>query len=320
MLKDHPFTGVGLDRYGSYFKEYRESTYSLKYGFDITSTNAHNVPIQIFATAGLIAGIAYLILVAFIFWRGIHAIRISIGNDKIIATGIFASWLSYQAQSIISIDNIGISVWGWLLGGAVIGISVSKLDEEGKSTPTKARKGKNQINLRQALISGSFALLAIIFSVSLLRTESEMFKQRMVFNPQVAENRSPLHEAALRTLRLPLLDPNYSYQTASNLIATGFTDEGLGELKKLNETDPRNLEALNYLAAFNEYNSNYALSIQYRKQIAKLDPWNSKNLLQLGRSYKVTGDLVGMESALKAILSFDQISPEANNAKIELSS
>jgi hypothetical protein len=320
MLKDHPFTGVGLDRYGAFFKEYRESTYSLKYGFDITSTNAHNVPIQVFATAGLIAGIAYLILIAFIFWRGIHAIRSSTGNEKIIATGIFASWLSYQAQSIISIDNIGISVWGWLLGGAVIGVSVSKSDQENRNTPTKVKGSKNQINLQQALISGSFALLALVFSVSLLRTESEMFKQRMVFNPQVTENRSPLYEAALKTLKLPLLDPNYSYQTASNLIATGFTDEGLAELQRLNKADPRNLEALNYLAVFNEYNSNFALSIKYRNEIAKLDPWNSKNLLQLGRSYKVTGDIEGMKSALNAILSFDQISPEANNAKIELSS
>ena len=320
MLKDHPFTGVGLDRYGSYFKQYRESTYPLKYGFDITSTNAHNVPIQIFATAGLLAGIIYLMMILFILSRGVQTIRRTDGNEKLLATGIFASWLAYQAQSIISIDNIGISVWGWLLGGAVIGLSVAKSDVEKEPGSIKSKKAKNQINLKQAVTSGSFALIALIFSVLLLRTESEMFKQRMVFNPQASENRSPLHEAALKTLKLPLLDPNYAYQSASNLLSTGFTDEGLAELKKLNEKDPRNLEVLNYLAAFNEYNSNYMSAIPYRIKISQLDPWNSKNYLQLGRNYQATGNSAGMKSALEAILAFDTISTEAKNAKIEFAS
>jgi O-antigen ligase len=46
MLQENPFFGVGLDNYGSYFKEYRETSYSLKYGFDITSSAAHNSYIQ----------------------------------------------------------------------------------------------------------------------------------------------------------------------------------------------------------------------------------------------------------------------------------
>jgi Flp pilus assembly protein TadD len=153
----------------------------------------------------------------------------------------------------------------------------------------------------------------------LLRTESQMFNQRMVFNPQANENRSPLHEEALKTLNLPLLDPTYSYQTASNLIATGFNDEGLAVMNKLAERDPRNLDVLNYLAVFNEYNSKYQEAIQYRKKIEKLDPWNSKNLLQLGRNYKVLGDTANMKSTLAEILAFDQRSPESEKAKAELS-
>ena len=34
-----------------------------------------------------------------------------------------SAWIGFQAQSLISIDNIGIAVWGWLLGGAIIGLS-----------------------------------------------------------------------------------------------------------------------------------------------------------------------------------------------------
>jgi O-antigen ligase len=59
MLRSHPFFGVGFDSYGLYFKEYREVKYPLTYGFDITSSNAHNTFIQLFATAGIFVGIIY---------------------------------------------------------------------------------------------------------------------------------------------------------------------------------------------------------------------------------------------------------------------
>jgi hypothetical protein len=29
-------------------------------------------------------------------------------------------WLAFQSQSLISIDNIGISIWGWFLGAIVV--------------------------------------------------------------------------------------------------------------------------------------------------------------------------------------------------------
>jgi O-antigen ligase len=42
MFKDQPFFGVGFDRYGAYFKEFREVGYPLTYGFNITSKEMKN--------------------------------------------------------------------------------------------------------------------------------------------------------------------------------------------------------------------------------------------------------------------------------------
>ena len=50
MFKAKPIFGVGFDSYGDYFKIYREVNYPLRYGFTITSTNAHSVPLQMFGT------------------------------------------------------------------------------------------------------------------------------------------------------------------------------------------------------------------------------------------------------------------------------
>jgi hypothetical protein len=125
MFQQNPLMGVGMDRYGAYFKEYREVGYPLAYGFDITSSNAHNTFIQFFATGGFLLGTTYLLLNGFILWRGIAGVRQFTGNNRLLITGLLAAWVAFHSQSLISIDNIGVSIWGWVLGGSIIGLSVS---------------------------------------------------------------------------------------------------------------------------------------------------------------------------------------------------
>jgi O-antigen ligase len=123
MLKDHVLFGVGLDNYGSFFKQYREVGYPLKYGYSLTSNNAHNVFIQQFATGGIFVGFVYLVLMAFVFIRGLKGLNQCKDNQRLLVGTFFVAWLAFQAQSIISIDNIGITIWGWVLGGVVVGLS-----------------------------------------------------------------------------------------------------------------------------------------------------------------------------------------------------
>ena len=130
MFKDSPLTGIGVDRYGAYFKFFREAGYPLKYGFEITSSNAHNTFIQLFATAGLFVGISYLSLMGLILFSGISLVKKSNPESRQIVLGILAVWVGFQAQSLISIDNIGISIWGWLLGGSILALKFSSYEEQ----------------------------------------------------------------------------------------------------------------------------------------------------------------------------------------------
>ena len=69
MLKKHPIFGVGLDRYGYYFPELKDKIYPIRFGYETTVNNAHNVFLQFFATAGIFVGITYLTLTMFVAWR-----------------------------------------------------------------------------------------------------------------------------------------------------------------------------------------------------------------------------------------------------------
>jgi hypothetical protein len=187
MLQDNLWFGVGLDNYGAFFKQYREVGYPLKYGYSLTSTNAHNVFIQHFATGGLFVGISYLLLTVFIFWRGLKSMRVFNGDERFIRSVFFVAWLAFQGQSLISIDNIGISIWGWVLGGVVV--ALSREPDDGKLSATEnqkvVRRDKQEFNLLQPVVSVLFGSLALVLVLFLQRGESAIFQQRAAYNPAV---------------------------------------------------------------------------------------------------------------------------------------
>ena len=177
MFKSDPFTGVGVDRYGAYFKEFREVGYPLKYGYEITSSNAHNTFIQFFATAGIFVGVLYLLLIGYVLFSGIKLLRKSNSEDQKITLGLVSSWIGFQAQSLISIDNIGVSVWGWLLGGAILGLSNSdkgNLSESLSNSLNLKSASSVNINLFQPTISVLLLVPIIIFSSLFYKSESNL--------------------------------------------------------------------------------------------------------------------------------------------------
>jgi hypothetical protein len=54
-------------------------------------------------------------------------------------------WICYQVQAIISINQIGLAIWGWLLGGALVAYEVSTRGGSEKVTDSPSpKKSKNQ--------------------------------------------------------------------------------------------------------------------------------------------------------------------------------
>jgi hypothetical protein len=53
--------------------------------------------------------------------------------------GLVAGWVAFQAQSIISINQIGLALWGWVLSGLIIGYEINTRDSE-LITEKKAEK------------------------------------------------------------------------------------------------------------------------------------------------------------------------------------
>ena len=317
MLKHHPLFGVGMDRYGAYFKQYREVGYPLTYGFDITSTNAHNTFIQLFATGGVFLGAIYLMVNAYILRRALIGLKNLTGNNRLLIAGIFAAWIAFHAQSLVSIDNIGISIWGWVLGGSIIGLSISS-----NTSPVQDKSNfltkNNDINLARVLTSIVASIIPFIIIVFLYRGEVNTQLASGNYNLADATTRAVYRDLQIKVINSKLVDPTNSLSSGMHLIQAGFTDEGLSIVKKIHVNDPRNLDAINGLALTSEQLNKIPDAIGYREKMVKLDPWNAVNYLELGKDYKSQGDLVKSKMMLDKILSFASNNPIAEQAKTEL--
>jgi len=120
MTLDNPLFGVGLDSYGDWYRFARSEAAVLRRGPDVTSNSAHNVFLDISSNGGFLLLAAYLLIFGLVFRSAIRVLSKSQGFDAI-AVGLVSAWLAYVIQSVISINQLGLAIWGWVLGGAIIG-------------------------------------------------------------------------------------------------------------------------------------------------------------------------------------------------------
>ena len=319
MFFSDPLTGVGVDSYGDYFKEFREPQYSLNYGFDLTSTNAHNVPIQFFATGGIFVGVGYILINMFILHSAFGAIKLASEKNRPIIVTIFASWLSFQAQSIISIDNIGLTIWGWILGAALVGIKSFTLRGDQVIQKYNAqRKSVGNKELLSFFISFVAVLLTTVISVNQLKGEENSFFIRSNYQQSQKSQSQIFYQKLSDTFNIKFNDPYYRTLSGYYMVISGLKDEGMLRLEKSYADNPRNLDTLNILAGLSEELGSTADAIKYREYVAKFDPWNAKNYLRLGNLYKFIGNKEKMDETKNKILSFANQTNEGKAASIEL--
>ncbi|MEI8025892.1 MAG: O-antigen ligase family protein, partial [Pseudomonadota bacterium] len=120
MGKTHPFTGVGLDTYGDWYRRSRPPVALIDTpGINTLSNVAHNVVIDFFASGGYPLLLSYLGILGFAF---VSIIRVTARRKEYdrVFVGLTAVWLCYEVQSFISINQIGLAIWGWLFTGLLV--------------------------------------------------------------------------------------------------------------------------------------------------------------------------------------------------------
>lgn len=118
--KNNPIFGVGFDGFTDWYRRARSMKAATWFPGPETITNsAHNYYLDIFASGGIILFLTYagLTLVGFNCCLKIFN---KIENYDFLAITLIASFVGFQAQALISIQQIGIAVWGWVLLGLLV--------------------------------------------------------------------------------------------------------------------------------------------------------------------------------------------------------
>jgi hypothetical protein len=180
MGLNKPFFGQGLDSYGTYYRLFREPSAMIAPGPNTVTDSAHNVFIDIFSGSGFIGLTLYMVVIGLVLRSSYKVIKRMKSPDGIFIV-LFAAWICYQAQSVISINQIGLAVWGWILTGLLIGYprisdNLSAVSTDGKSQVKKMSKSKepNVVSAGTAVSIFVGAIVAILVALPPFVTDVKM--------------------------------------------------------------------------------------------------------------------------------------------------
>jgi len=221
MGKANPFSGVGFDAYGDYYRFFRSIKATTTTLNPNTVTNAaHNVVIDFFASGGWPLLLSYLsiLLIAFIALVKV-TFRSRTYDPKFVA--IASVWLCYQLQSIISINQIGLAIWGWVLSGALVAyervtrpvpsaVDSSSINHaQGKSSSRKVKMKNTEQVFTPQLVAGIGITIGALLAVPPLASDMNLKSVTDPINLQTIDQQ----------LKSSYFRPTNSFQLANAVVA-----------------------------------------------------------------------------------------------------
>jgi hypothetical protein len=215
MTIEHPFFGVGLDSYGDWYRRARSVEATLRRGPDVVSNAAHNVLLDLSSNGGFPLLIIYLFMLSLVVVSSYKVFRRNKTFDPVF-TGLFAVWVAYQAQSIISLNQLGLAVWGWIISGLLIGYEINTRTESSESeVKIQNKKSKNTVSSATQKVSAG-ALVGMFVGGLVGRGVGlpPLIASSQFLSALKSQDPKSIQQAAY----VSPLDPNYMYRIADILV------------------------------------------------------------------------------------------------------
>jgi O-antigen ligase len=262
----HPITGVGLDNYGDNYRLYRTIDATLRRSADVTSNSPHNVFLDYLVNGGFPTFVLYSTLIIFTLVTIFRFLKKNSVFSPAYA-GLTAAFITYLAQSVISVNHIGLAVWGWVLMGAILGFGNDNrpelFNEVSKRDIKKISKVKST-ELQTSVVIATFVGILLGFAISFppLKANLDYFsalktKQADVLIQEVLQNP---------------LDVNRIVRTAALLKDNNLDEESLKLILKATVVSPNTFEAWQVLYFLE--NASISQKSNALSQMRRLDPHN----------------------------------------------
>ena len=320
---DNLLFGVGYESYGDFFQRYRSDEVTQMTGVGLTTNNAHNPFIQIFATLGIVGSIPLVMLFVSTLIQSARSIlskelsEKSLSNKKIASVLFLSSW----SMAFFSIDNIAIATLNWFIMGLALGVNFTNGNGELQAVASnrklrfnqgKSMKGWTEYRKEISLVV-SLSLLA--FSWTSSTPNRDLVK---IFNNNQINESDPNWLNARQNALLKVVENPMSRETELKWAAEAFYNLGLEDatIKTLVigvRRFPSDMTLLDNLAFVYERKSEFESAIEVRRLQLNLEKRNWRiyyflalDLQKLGKSQESKQEL-GNIVDLKKFMSEEDV-------------
>jgi len=279
MTLENPIFGLGMDSYGDYYRELRGLEATVRTGPDRISNSAHNIYLDVSSGGGIPLLLLYVLLLGMGLIGAIRYLRSS--NEKswhFIA--VAGAWVAYQIQALVSINQIGVGVWGWILTGCLIGygrIDRESLNQKQIKKPKIKGEAKSVVAADKSFSYGSTrgehlpapSLLALFMGMTIgfLVALPPMLADRN-FKTAIQTRQIEEMESALQATGITAFHFEHVIQSAA---LANLPDNARNLAHKLLETYPRNYYAWGIIYQLAQSDQERNRALQERR---RLDPFN----------------------------------------------
>lgn len=178
MMKEEPIFGVGLDNFGSFFRRSRSADFA-KENPSLVTDSAHNVFLDLGSGGGILVLVMYVAIISYAFIRAYKVLRLNDPKDYVYVI-LLSVWIAYLVQSFISINNLGLAIWGWVLPGLLIGYQRPVI-----TTPLNSQEKKASIQSKVIITVG---IMLGLLTIPTFISSAYFYSTLKTGNPDLIKN------------------------------------------------------------------------------------------------------------------------------------
>lgn len=177
MILSHPFFGIGLDSYGDWYFAKRSANAAFLTP-TTQSNSAHNIFLDLGASGGIPLFAINIALSIITFIAILKLVKRAKTFEWQLAA-VIGMWVAYQSQALISINQLGLGVWGWIFMGLIIGYEYSTRPENtegpqpGKVKTKFTSNGRRTEKFNSNIAGGALGLvIGLVIAIPIFQADA----------------------------------------------------------------------------------------------------------------------------------------------------
>jgi hypothetical protein len=173
VIFERPLLGAGPEGYRIAFADGVDASYERTYGRLVMPDRAHSGPLDVAAIAGIPAGVLYLVVLGFVMWCAIRAIR----GRSAVRGGFGAALLAYSIQQLALFPIAEIDPVFWIVAGITVVAA-------GTSEPTPMRTAALPARVSRPIAVGFTGIAAVCLVLGILHVSADRLAHNAATAPQ----------------------------------------------------------------------------------------------------------------------------------------